>query len=227
MANLLRIPPPYQAPLRALSRLAKADWDQLSTAFKSLPAQLTAPDLAARMLEVAPSLSDEASPAVSALLSLVTLVDEGNRDASGVAHDVSTSPDLDIPHSRQKRFAEALADLLCTDALTLVARAGQLLVDHEHIFQAARVLTDVRPVFRDDVTDPPAGAVIVETLKIDYVGADRTATSFFVALDQRDLVHLKKVIDRALSKTETLRRFLGESGLSYYEYQEMQDASTD
>ena len=108
----------------------------------------------------------------------------------------------DLDESELKLLSERLETLLEIDQLGLVAKASSLLADYEHSFCQAKFLTDIRPVF-GSVKEPPSAAVIVHTLRIKYhKGGD--IEDFYVSMDGDDLQLLKKLIERAESKMETL-----------------------
>lgn len=94
--------------------------------------------------------------------------------------------------------------LECEDSVGVTAKALNVMVDHGRIFRDVRILTDFRPVFRSNPSQPPAAAVIIHTLKIEYK-ADRLDKEFFVALDSRDIDRLEKLIKRAKLKEKALK----------------------
>ena len=59
--------------------------------------------------------------------------------------------------------------------------------------------------------------MLVETLQIQTWTRDGGSELIFVSMDETDLKQLKLTIDRALHKTETLKTFINEKGLSYFE----------
>ena len=69
----------------------------------------------------------------------------------------------------------------------------------------------------------PDGAVIVETLQIQTWSRVGDTQLVFISMDEADLRQLRSIVDRALEKTETLKRFIAEKGLSYFEL-EQEDA---
>ena len=78
-------------------------------------------------------------------------------------------------------------------------------------------MTDLRPVFDDNLTLPPGGAVIIETLQIQTWSRDGGSQLLFVSMDEFDLRALQSIVQRALDKTDTLKAFIAEKGLSYFE----------
>lgn len=95
------------------------------------------------------------------------------------------------------------------------AKASDLLTEYDRIFGDARIVTDIRPVFMEDPQKMANGAVIVSTLKVQYQDS-RGISDFYVALDTQDLVALKKVVDRALSKIDTVKAELDRANLEYF-----------
>jgi hypothetical protein len=102
-------------------------------------------------------------------------------------------------------FESAIGEALSSDnAVSLSFKALDLLDDHQRLYWYARVLTDLRPIFHSEVTERPAAMVVVHTLKLGYREGDATH-DFFVAMDSVDVKTLITVLERALSKEESLR----------------------
>ena len=137
---------------------------------------------------------------------------------SEIARDLSRSEDLALESGEQERLQNRLAELLGLEALATTSNAVDLLTQHPQNFRAARVFSDIRPVFGDDVQAPPAGAVIVETLQIGVWSKDGSTDVVYVAMDESDLRELRLAIDRALDKTETLKAMLVSQKLAYFEF---------
>jgi hypothetical protein len=56
--------------------------------------------------------------------------------------------------------------LALDDTVGTAAKAGPVLTEHERIFEDARILTDVRPIFHPDLSEKPNAAVIVHMLRL-------------------------------------------------------------
>jgi hypothetical protein len=160
---------------------------------------------------------------VSSLAAVIAQV--GDRPIERIASEVAESQALEVPAQRRAAFARVLTRLLKAEVVSTFGKADEIITDHAHVFQEARILTDVRPVFGDDPDELPSAAVIVGMLRIDFFGRREGAKSFFVALDQADLVKLRETVDRALRKTETMKQFLTSAGLTYFEHQEVPRAA--
>ena len=102
------------------------------------------------------------------------------------------------------------------DTLGLGAKASRISLQHERIFVFSEILSDIRGIFSDDVSAPPKSAVIVHSLKVHSHRDDRHDETYF-AMDYQDLVKLKKVVDRAITKHETLSAMMSEFGIRVIE----------
>jgi hypothetical protein len=67
------------------------------------------------------------------------------------------------------------------------------------------------------VDRPPSGAVIVEMLQLETWSSDGRTDTLRVAMDRADLLELRAAIDRAIKKTDSLRRLMEESGVAHFE----------
>jgi len=102
--------------------------------------------------------------------------------------------------------------------LQITMKAMGVVVDQDHVFYHARILTDIRPVFNDN-GDSVDAAVIVHTLRIHY-GENGDHKDFYVALDTSDMQALRETVDRADAKAKCLEGLLKTSGVSYLDAEE-------
>ncbi|HME08039.1 MAG TPA: hypothetical protein VKG25_13370 [Bryobacteraceae bacterium] len=112
-----------------------------------------------------------------------------------------------VEQSRVEDLKKVLPPLLGIDALRLRAKAVDLQVDHARVFQNARVLTDVRPVFGVESTDDVRGVLVFHTLKVQYF-EDEGAKELYVVLDDRDVDELSNSLERARRKARGIRALL-------------------
>lgn len=94
-----------------------------------------------------------------------------------------------------------LLKALALESISISAKASDVAYSNERLFTGARILTDVRPVFSNDLS--PTAAVLIHSLKIDYVQDGETHERFF-SLDSSDLTTLRDALDRALRKGRSL-----------------------
>jgi hypothetical protein len=143
-----------------------------------------------------------------------------------LATGVSSSEDLPLAADEgpeevdmAARLADRLKVLLGLQSVVTTARALDLLTENEHLFHSARVLTDIRPVFSDDPKEAPKGALVTETLKVEYFD-EGTINSLYLALSRAELQNLRDTVDRALAKSDTVHDLLEQIGLSHFDAEE-------
>lgn len=211
----LGVPRPYRAPLAELARFDEDVSTQLVEGLEALPPYAAVTDIQRALGEI---VGDEEGVLAAALLSLRGLLRMSNPGEIGAS--LAKSSDLDLNSDEREALRERVAALLQTAAMSTTAVAVDLQTQHERNFQSARVFTDLRPVFPDEVDEGPTGAVVIEMLQLQTWNRSGDTETFFVALDEKDLLELQGVIDRALKKTAALRRFLDDKGLSYFQLEE-------
>jgi len=109
---------------------------------------------------------------------------------------------------------ERLNKLLAISSTQLVAKAYDVLTEHGCTYSSSRVLSDIRPIFSDNVESLPKAAVTIHMLNMTHLkGGD--ARTFVVALDIKDLQELIDVLERAKKKNETLKSSVEASGMTY------------
>jgi hypothetical protein len=134
--------------------------------------------------------------------------------ASATAHEVGG---ISKGSPEASALRERLIMLLSIEkTVGIIAKAGELLYTYPIVYQSARILTDVRPVFSSEKEPTPIASVISHTLVVDTSEGDTEgrAKRIFIALDSEDLTDLKRVIERASQKEAALRRILPEQALA-------------
>lgn len=212
----LHVPPPFRKPMSELADLPEEHARKLIGAIQTADTfqpvgQLR--DAARAALPV--DSADQADRLVPSLLSLSGLA--RTYSAEAIADSVARSIDLDLSTEARDRLHKRLEALLSAEALSTTADAVELLTQHPHNYQTARIISDIRPVFSGEVDEQPTGAVIVDVLQLQVWDRDGQTDTLYVAMDEPDLQQLKKVVDRALAKTKTLRAFLGDQGVKHFE----------
>jgi len=120
---------------------------------------------------------------------------------------------FDIPEIRAAKSGDETAvrdrlkRLLNIKSLGMISKASRLQREGERLYCEAMILSDIRPIFGDDIASGPGSAVLTHTFKLSYHG-DEGHRDFFVVLDGEDLKALGEVVDRAQAKDESLRKAL-------------------
>lgn len=73
--------------------------------------------------------------------------------------------------SDRERFKSRVRDLLDNRSVLVAAKARLVFIEHEHYLCYARIMTDIRPVFGQDVEAKPMAAMVAHTLKLVYTAA--------------------------------------------------------
>ena len=122
----------------------------------------------------------------------------------------SSTPTIKPADENWEPIRQSIAALLdLTNTLGVIAKAATILTESERLFEDGRIITEIRPIFADNLDDRPPAALIVHTLRIKYYDAEGPK-EFYVALKSSDVQKLKKTTQRALTKEQNLRRIVHE-----------------
>jgi hypothetical protein len=103
--------------------------------------------------------------------------------------------------------------LALDDTVGAAAKAGPVMTEHERIFQDARVLTDLRPIFHPDLSERPHTAVVVHMLRLTTRDIFGEQNAQYFALDSNDIRFIRQLMDRAIKKEDTLKKLMEGSGV--------------
>ncbi len=192
----------------------------LKEALKRASPRLVLPELIEQIASSVPFSEEDASKVISVLASFYSLKVE-KRLTFGKFFDEllealkqTGNKDLQLSGEHASEFRKHLEELLSLDeSLGVTTRALGVMVEHEHVWQSGRVLTDLRPVFGLDATEAPKAAVPIHNLRIAYRDAGQSVKEFFVALDTEDLDQLRGILERAVNKEASLRQLADKMGL--------------
>lgn len=173
---------------------------------ESLP--LRPAELLANVTEALGGNAEHAESLVRPLLTLNQLIRQRVRTVDGVLEALRNAV-FQLPDwtSEEKAAWEGiepqLRELFQVDAIRTVSKATDLAYDHANLFQGARIVTDIRPVFNDLDDDRLAidGAVVSYTLRLLFDNREGDH-SLSIALDEADILVLKEQCERALRKAK-------------------------
>jgi len=210
----LSIPEQYQSGLAKIATLPNARIDELISSLKNVNPSSRSADFVSSAIEKVPDLAsnEDLKSAVVTLYSLYMLRAVVRLPISRFVPDLlAAAKDSGSPTLRSAAddpdFKSKLQRLMTIDSLELSAKAFSLEREHEHLFHDAQIFTDLRPVFNKDVSAEPIGMVLAYTMKLIFHDGTRHK-EFYLALDEDDIARLKKVVERAETKADTLRRLL-------------------
>jgi len=156
------------------------------------------------------SLSEiDASNIIRSLVSLVEIFDSTNRDIPKFTKDFSEAYLQSNPSASlndKEKLEINLSKLLTKyDSIRITSKAIDIIQENQVNFRKARVISDIRLVFDDDLDGVRKYAVVVHNLKLECYNSNREI-DFFAAMDLSDLKSIRDVIDRAIEKDRIIRQ---------------------
>jgi hypothetical protein len=208
----LDIPQEDTGSIAVIRTLPPASLGKFISALTSASAASNPREMVEQIAKHVPSIPiTQLTPVVETLYTLYYI-----RELSGVKHarfiddlldGVRNSPHIRVPQKDLPKLRSVLEKLMSIETLHTVAKAARLQRDGERLYCEAKILSDMRPIFGPDATEPPVGAVLTHTLRIGYHEGS-SHKEFHVILDSDDLMALSEVIIRAQEKENTLRGLL-------------------
>ena len=221
----LRIPKEYQQGLVKMIALTEDSFNELLEVIEHSPMLYAPQELTWQLVSKIKTIpQQDAISIIATLLSLYRVRADTELSPFEFTEDVLSAikrgnfEGLDVTDANRNILKDRLSRILGFDSLYSSAKAVNILIEHEHAFQDARILTDIRPVFGLEAKKGPIGAVIVNMLKISY-REDRQYKEFFLSLYTSDLQVLIDVFERAKSKTESIESFLEGTSIPYVKAQ--------
>lgn len=227
MANTigLRIPKNYQLGLEKIISLTDESVEELITLLENAPISTDSKKIIESLaIEVQTiSAKDDAGKILETIYSLYELKDQlplpESEDFLDVIIDAmneSENDSLKLSNEHLENFKRKLSALLNVNSLSIRTKASNLRLDHHNVLKDVSLITDMRPVFGSKVDEKPIGIVLAHTLKIIYE-QDEELKNFYVALDDDDLTTFVNSLKRAQTKSESLRKFVNETGLQSFD----------
>jgi hypothetical protein len=217
----LKIPERYKGGLIKLLSLPDKSLEELISALERVRPKLFSEDLSVEIISKVQGVSpDDLIEIIETLFSLCFAGQHHETPPEELAEEViaamaeSGIEGLPLSKENQKSFKHRLIRLFEVETLLIVAKALGVLQDNENTFCEARILTDMRPVFGSDPGTAPNAAVIVHILKFSY-HHESELKDFYIALDTADIEALRKVLDRADLKAQSLKSVLEKAGITY------------
>ena len=214
----LKIPKEHRTSLLELAQLAPETFEKLLGSIEKLRPKQSLVELRGRLVSVLP-IPDVAKRRALAetLVSMNASMLRSEMSVGQFVEDlVDGVSESDATEADRKSISERLDRILQVSALRLSAKATVLRVDHDRVYNASRIVTDLRPVFDEAVGDGFRGVMLIHQLKMVSLRRGEPEELFF-AMDDQDLASLKKTIDRAELKSEQIRKLLVNKNLSQFD----------
>lgn len=219
----IHIPEPHREPLARLRDLPPDASERFRAPFEESPSShpATRQSLVDRIAASVPELPPEhIDTLLDAFVALRFTMESHQWTAEKIASAVSNAPFLRTSdETAPEHLIHLLADIIKSPQLVPLARRVEVMRSHERSLHGARIITDIRPVFGDEPTEPPPGAAIMHTLRIDCLQNGRME-SIYLAIDNDDIALLERLLDRAKKKASTLDKVVQQGGMDLHELRE-------
>lgn len=202
----LHIPEQYRQGVEKIANLQDKEFEELLVTVQHEPPTLQREAFIASVASKAKGISpSDISAIVDTLMALYVVRAFLELPIDDFVNNISATQDIDLSSTQRNQLRRQLGAFLALDSLTVTSKALGVLSESERGFHDARVITDVRPIFGENVAVPPAAAVIFHTLEINYhYNRGRSVDGFFVVLDTADIQTLREVLNRADAKARSL-----------------------
>jgi hypothetical protein len=204
----LHVPEPFKPTLERIASMSDEDVQKVQEALRALKPHVKPESMAKSA--VGKSDISGFDEIVQVLIGLSLTWVRFHSPMDEFVHEVSKAAKKD-----RSVLEDRLKALLSIDSLLLAARAFDIQHEYEKVFRSARIVTDIRPIFSTEGTET-TGAMIVHNLNVTYFENNEFKEAIY-ALDDSDVVALKKVLERAELKTSVLEALIGKTGLPYFE----------
>jgi hypothetical protein len=213
----LQVPNRYIPMLNSVRNLSQPAAAELLRALGSAQVTASPKEMVSNIAESVPSVSrEELEKILEVLYSLyhVREFSELNRNSflSELVESVRENANPKIPDEELPIIRQRFKDLLGLKTLESISKAIGLQREEERIYCEAKIISDIRPVFGNDVKLKPVAATITHSLKISY-HENGDHKEFYIVLDEVDLNELAEVIKRAKTKANTLTQVLSGAGI--------------
>lgn len=153
---------------------------------------------------------------VDALLSLSIGRDYVGASLEEFAESVTQADKLKLTSRQRQTLKARLVQFLRCESLTITAKIVTLTIERPNLVIDTRIVTDLRPIFGDDVGKGPRGSLVTHTLLIHHLDSRQQHATTGFAFDSDDLAKLRRVLARAEEKETRLKELLSRSHVEYF-----------
>lgn len=211
VAPKFRVPKGQEPVLHRLISLDDDVWRPFVSALGGTRPSLVLEDFAGEVSGKTQLSRTEASELVSVLAVLYTVrerLGDAFYPALREALNAATIESLHLNEDRWLSFKGRLNTVLSLDhSLGVTAKALEIRAENQHTYCHSRVITDVRPVFAAKPGSSPLAVMPIHTLKLAFHEGSQVRDCF-VVMDRKDVEELKRMLERALEKEQSLREYL-------------------
>lgn len=211
----LKVPQRHVRGFETLRSMEDVDFLALLGAFASVEAVVQGEALAKSIQQESQQDPSAVTTILDAIMSLAALSYRTRESSSFVAERVAGSAQFPSDDGLELRFATRIRRLIECEVIRLQSKALAIGSTHERVFANAQLVTDLRPLFDEDLdrNPGPEAALLSHTLNLHYIASDGRHDNFYIALDDDDISTLRQALDRAILKVQSLNALLEDSGI--------------
>ena len=162
----------------------------------------------------------EVDRVLDALISLSIGRDYVAASSAAFAESVAHADGLRLTSRQRQVLKTRLVQFLRCESLAITAKIGTLAIELSNVVIDTRIVTDLRPIFGEEVGKGPRGSLITHTLRIHHLDARQQHVTVGFAFDSDDLAKLRRVLDRAEDKEKRLKELLSRSHVELFELED-------
>ena len=209
----LSLPAPIVEALSALRKTDSAGFEAIMNATEMLCEPSGISSFAESVAASTPFEQRNAVTLIDMAMSIVRRSDTLGTDLDELIADLLSASELGLDEHEMKSLASLIKPIVSCHPLRVLAKSLSLLRAYDSLFLDAKIVTDIRPVFGEDVTEGPEAAVLAHLLDIDILRSGEKE-SIHMVLEHDDLLNIRNVIDRAIAKSTSLKETLKAAGIS-------------
>lgn len=123
---------------------------------------------------------------------------------------------LDLSKEKYIEVKKKIVEILNSENLLISVKAVGIKFEQDNLFERARIITQILPIFSDDLNQLPKVAMVTHQLGIHYF-QDGEHKEFFLRIDEDEIDDFIKTLERAKSKGNSLQKFLENTEVQYIE----------
>lgn len=145
---------------------------------------------------------------VKTIISLGELLESEDVNYSELAHELRDSIEQSLQEENVSKLDNLEFNLVKifenSKNLKLTIKAYNLLLENSNVYVDGKIISDIRLIFNDNLTEPNRNGVIIHRLHLTLQNK-KDSSEIILTIDNSDLKKLKDVIDRALLKEDIIK----------------------
>lgn len=210
MARRLQVPKSQEEALAALVNLSAEDAASLESALSGASHALSIRALSDEVAKASGLSNDFAYRSLRLLSMLYSMMDRADDTSAAFLLDLeraakaTTRDELKSPNRSWDDARQLIGKLLSFPSLSITAKSIDLISENDQVFCDVRVVSDLRPLFLDDVEHEADAFILLHKLRITYHQGNRLEATD-ITLDARDVESVIAALKRAEDKGKKLQ----------------------